>query len=1124
MPEADPAYWAQMQSEQELQQRKREMENAAAVYNQMQRELTTYGRTLDDPQGARLTANTQEGLGPIAMQRKAAGDIAPGPQKGSGDRRRMAAGVSKASKARQKVASALHSVIDPANEAIDYYAGPHLGSALGRSAEAANYVVSASPGLGDAVALGQAGADYVDAMGAKDYGGAIGALGMGALNAIFIGPMAKNFDHAKAAKAYEALRKGASPEQVWQDYKIAFDSSGIPRQWVDSPEDFKLTPKGEQYAKGRAQDPRWRPGPASEAIHAPVTYENYPEMKDWSARVAEDGGVAGGFTPPDGELPKVEVYAPPGMSYPKNYPHGASIETVTAHELGGHGIDWIEGGSFGGMPGYIPKAIRDAYPGVDQYDLYRRLGGETWANMGAYRNSLPADQQAAISPYFDTDISFDPTSLRKYQEEYPRSMQISQQTTSGTMEGPFTFKEAFDPSVHRAPSDRADLKAPPPGKGGRKTPSRPISRFGMATEPAREGSLGKIAKPPGFGGNGGPNADELLSMAMDTPRRVSARGGYVGAPSGINTPEAEEALVADILSRLKKYKGSGTNFYDDFQNAIRDWTSSPQMAQKFANASGHTSNQMSPLPNTTHALKAMNQDAVGYPVKAGLYPNASGKKITEDFASGRMSADPKTGQYTFALLPDEHRPPDFAEYAYGGERAVKGRAVHDTWDKEAFGYARNAEGKQNAASDTEHNFMDRIYNKVVHAARRDPELRARLGTGRRTYERAQADLWDIERRKKEKFDVLPAHQIMQENSALTQVAAIPGKSTGISRDLLEAPLDVKNQYTDEMFDAFSDGNGRNAAASALGMTPPMERGLGQWDGMMEPNRAVRYGIGTVGSGPDKVIDPASKTAMGAVRDWNQIAFGQEGGGITAGRADGATQATANLAPLGSPMKGQSDYVRTFKAVADAFGPDWQHKVVVQPGKNGEAVLKNISYGDYTISNEQFQQLAQKAGMALSPGGTQIRSTGFNKKGVETFGPMVERDVANDFRMINFGEPSKSPHVPDVWGQVPQFQNPDSYHRLFDDTRNNPKLKGTFDREIIPKLAEVQQVANKWERDHGIPANTVIDRVRRIITEAGPSWPNALDAAVKKGIIPAFAGAALLGGAADQFGGVEGGVQ
>lgn len=1116
MPEADPAYWDQMQSDQELQRRRDEMANASAVYNQMQRELTTFGHTLDDPQGARLTGNTLQGLGPIAAQRKAAGDLAPGVQPGSGDRRRMASGVSKASKVRNKVSDALHGVIDPANAAIDYYAGPHLGSALGRGAEAANYVAGATPGLGDAMQLGQAGADYVDAMGAKDYTGAATALGMGTVGAMFLPMAAKGapLETLDLAKQMEAA--GTPAEEIWRKTARVDENGKFVSGWWKAPDgrwrwelpdnELQLTDKGKRLAQSSANMAgKIPPEPLGTLAKHPGYYDAVPGSQGVLSRIVDDGADAGSYSPKTQQIeangPRVVTPEYANQLRMANMKVPKDQRRVLGHEMQHHASNYYDLPT-GSMPGdadhqFIFDADAKAKLGGrlgSDYQVYRRSSDEGLASLTDQRLDYPPEWRVMVSP----------DSMQTYT---PDTQWVREQDGSIWMPD--------------GKGGRIDLSGPRPGwmdtyssassssSGG---PRMASVEEGATTPPGNGPRRGR--SPIGFGGNGGPNADELLQQALDTPRKVSQRGGYVGAPPNISTPEQEAALVADIVTRLKGYKGKGTNFYDDFQNAIRDWTGSPQMAQKFATASGHTSNQMSPLPNTNHALKAMNQDAVGFPVKAGLYPNASGKKITEDFANNTMSADPKTGQYTYALLPDEHRPPNFADYAHGGERAVfPGRAVHDTWDKEAFGYPRGPGGKQSAASDTEHNFMDRIYNKVVREARRDPELRARLGTGNRTYERAQADLWDIERQKNEKFDVLPAHQIMQENSALTQVAAIPGPSTGISRSLLDAPLEVKDRYTDQMFDAFSDGKGRNAPAAALGMTQPMERGLGQWDGMMEPNRAVRYGVGTAGSGADKVIDPASKTAVGAVRDWNQIGLGQEGGGITVGRSDGATQATSNLAPIGAPLKTYADHDRAFRAVAKNFGDGWQYNVVVQPGKNGEVVLKNI--GD--MPNEQFQKLAQQVGAEMSPGGGQIRETGVNKKGETTFGPAVERDVGNDFRYVQFDQPGASQYVPDVFKQAPAFQNPNSYHRLFDDTRALPKLKGTFDREIIPKLAEVQKVSDRWEKDMGIPANTVVDRVRRIITEAGPSWPNAIDAAVKKGIIPAFAGAALLGGAANQFG-------
>lgn len=600
-------------------------------------------------------------------------------------------------------------------------------------------------------------------------------------------------------------------------------------------------------------------------------------------------------------------------------------------------------------------------------------------------------------------------------------------------------------------------------------------------------------------------SDELLQEALATPRKTSVRGGYVGAPPSVGTTEQEQALVGDLLQRLKDYKGNGTNFYDDFQGAIRNWTNAPQQGQRFATASGHTSNQMSPLPNTNHALKAMNQAAVNEPIKAGLYPNASGAKIADDFSTGKMSADPKTGQYTYHLLPPEMRPADFSEYAWGGERAVApGRAVHDTWDKEAIGYPRNPQGKQNAASDTEHLFMDRVYNKMVRQARRDPKLRARLGTGSTTYERAQADLWDIERRKKEKFDVLPAPSLMEQNAGFTQMAAIPGPSTGIYSKLLNAPLDVKRQYTDAMFNAMSDSSGGNIPARALGMSPPMKEGFGPWQGMQEPNRVIKYGVGTVGGGADKAIDPASAKAFSAVRDWNQLGLGQEGAGLTVPRADGATKAGGDLATFsGANLDSPEAYQQAFAETEKAFGPGWADMAVVQPGMEGGMMLKNISMGKDRIPNDKFHAMAQGVGAGMNGGGQGVL-----------------RDVGNDFRYVQFDQPGASPYVPDVWKKAPQFQNPTSYHRLLDDTRNTPNLKRAFDEKVLPAYANVQKESEAWAAKMGLPANTVPDRLRRILVEAGSAWPSAIDAAVKKGIIPAFAAAALYNGAA-QFGGEKG---
>lgn len=584
----------------------------------------------------------------------------------------------------------------------------------------------------------------------------------------------------------------------------------------------------------------------------------------------------------------------------------------------------------------------------------------------------------------------------------------------------------------------------------------------------------------------GKTSDELLQDALATPRKMNKSGDFMGAPPGISTPEAEQALINDLEKRLRNNPNDDL-FYDSSQGAIRNWTDDPVMARRFVSSSGHTSNMMSPLPNTNYAIKGMNQYAVGDDISTGMFYTAQSPKVKASFDADRLSADPKTGQYSYHLLPEEHRPADFGEYAWGGDRAVNpGRAVHDTWDKVAFGYPEKAvkapDGSTKmsmpAASDPEHLFMDRAYNKLLRQARRNPELRRRLGPLSKGYERAQSSLWGTARGDAEKFDVLPFDQIMNETSGFTQMAAIPGPSTGIVPALLNADLPTKQAYTDDMFKAFSTPDGANIPARALGMSPPMREGFGPWQGMMEPNRTIDFAVATNDGGLNKAIDPSSAKAAKTMRAWNQFLLGQEGSGFTAPRVDGAAKprdpkARPDMGDIASiagvKVTTPGDFSRAMKAVEKTYGPKWADAVVVQQGRNGELLLKNIT----GKNNTEFQAAAGEVHRAL--GGT---------------GQSRMRDVGNDFTYIQFDDPS--------------------YRTLMDETRNNPVLKKTFDEKVLPHVGRLQKVSEDWAKKMGVSADTVPDRVRRIFMTAGKNWPQAMDEAVKKGLIPAAAATFLYG--------------
>ena len=1078
MPEADPAYWDQQQADLASYRDKQEMANAAAVYEQMQRELRTYGRTLSEPQGARWTANTREGLGPIASQRMAAGDFPRGDQRGGlqwNRKPRKPSAIAKWANDKLKpdeVAEAIQSnVFDPLNRAGDtasYYIGPHATEAAKRSGEVGYIAGNMMPLVGDTLQLGQGLADYFSAGMEGDKWGMAKALGMGALGLSMFVPVGPGF--------------GSMDDQLddlpkWEKAKSMWDADPGTRDWDTARKIWKET--GLTYVPGTADsfvkdvpDPVMRPevqaqmmdpgsawmGRWKEAFDGPEVSRYVPTVDDVPVYMENNPSIVSGrYQPIAGGGPSLSVEASTAsIPYMDSW---QKLYNAALHELQHHIFD-VNGLPGGASPTALPEFVQQTYGNASFQDLmdgYQASTGEGFSNAVMRMADMDPMTRAVTMPYNAMPIP----------PEGPQWVRlISKPDADGMVTVTYGWADTTEPGgVNVRGTTRLRDKS-----GGK------ISKLVAGDELVDEL---KTVKKKGRISGMGPTSDELLQTALSTPRKISQRGTFVGAPPGVDTPDAENALINDIFNRLKGYEGTGERFYDASQEAVRQWTDDPQMARRFVSSSGHTSSMMSPLPNTNYAVKGMNQYAVGDDVNTGMFHNAQSPKVLEGFENDMLSPDPKTGQYSLHLLPPEYRPGDFSTYAFRGDAAVNpGRAVHDTWDRIVFGYP-NAGG---GSSDTEHLFMDRAYNKLVHMVSRDPALRAKYGTGPQAYERIQAALWDMVRRDAGKFDVLPMGDILDQTSGFTQMAAIPGRTTGASDALLNAPLNVKRQYTDEMFNAIATPDGANAPARALGMSPPMEEGFGPWQGMMEPNRTIRMAVASDGANAEKAINPSSAKMAKAVRHWNQFVLGQEGSGFTYPSTGGATKSTSDLVSIGDvKMDSPEAYNRAMREAEKVYGPQWADNVVVQPtpGSN-DLMLKNIS----GRNNAEFGKMARDVSKGL--GGGKISGM---------------RDIGNDFTFVQFNDPS--------------------YRTLMDDTRNNPVLKRTFDEKVLPLFANVQAVSERWAKKMGVPANTVPDRVRRIFIEAGPRWPEAMDEAVKKGLIPAFAPFILYGAMRDQFGSEEG---
>lgn len=162
----------------------------------------------------------------------------------------------------------------------------------------------------------------------------------------FIGKNAKTgFDPRIAAQAEEALAKGKSPYDVWQDTgygKLKASGHMVTelsdhRARLDVPELMKTVPM---------VDPRaaYNPGaatfvPIDKVYHNPAVYDAYPELRQINAGTFDNGGSIHGVFSPGAKV----------ASLNRNIGNDSKLWdsekglSIFAHEISGHGVQALEG-------------------------------------------------------------------------------------------------------------------------------------------------------------------------------------------------------------------------------------------------------------------------------------------------------------------------------------------------------------------------------------------------------------------------------------------------------------------------------------------------------------------------------------------------------------------------------------------------------------------------------------------------------------------------------------------------------------------------------------------------------------------------------------------------------------
>ena len=340
---------------------------------------------------------------------------------------------------------------------------------------------------------------------------------------------------------------------------------------------------------------------------------------------------------------------------------------------------------------------------------------------------------------------------------------------------------------------------------------------------------------------------EEVTRASRTNKKT---GQYVGAPPGVDSPQALGALVNDYVKGMDQGL-PGRNFYTDSSSDIlgrtgHNMTEADLLAQNLAILS--RANNVG--GNTTMSAKAHIQAATGEPIRTGRFPSKDSPPLQEMYDAGQA-------EYL------GHKRDPFATQlgvAYAPERI--GRGVNDMHEAELMGYPT---GKVGGA--TQHSFMDEVRARAI-----DKANQTNLGgfndwnTGN-----AQAAAWSGNKIRrgdisagdaaKSYADYFPGHE------ANATYEAVSSPVTGHLQGLLDAPFEERLNYTlDPRGSWDTSASGRDIGYTVSGLLPGRSvNTVGRFKDSANPAIVARPVIGTETTATgERAMTPGSEGALNAV--------------------------------------------------------------------------------------------------------------------------------------------------------------------------------------------------------------------------------------------------------------------
>lgn len=350
--------------------------------------------------------------------------------------------------------------------------------------------------------------------------------------------------------------------------------------------------------------------------------------------------------------------------------------------------------------------------------------------------------------------------------------------------------------------------------------------------------------------------------------RVGTTGQYVGAPEGVNTPQALGRLRKNY-TEAAKLGAAGRNWYGDSSEWIQGVTPDTIRGKEIADVLGITSQGTGVDVNLGFTVKGTVQDALGMPIDTGRFKNTQSPLISEVFAGHNPDLGPK-------------RTPFAENLTTNWNPFLHDRPVHDIWQGRAMGYKKKTGAPWDAGfSPQQHAFMDEQMDIITT---RLNEMKAE-GFADWDNLNTQAAAWTGAKIKAGDLSIDDAAMHFGSYSPKYQAnathEAVPGVGTGHLEGLAGMPMDRRANYS--ITNNWNDPRGRDALYSDVGlMVEPDDIAQGVYrpaggDIEFNPAKVSHPLVNIITEGGTRRVSPEAATILDAVEGTRAYVSAQNAG-------------------------------------------------------------------------------------------------------------------------------------------------------------------------------------------------------------------------------------------------------